>query len=134
METIERDDAAIQRNRIAIAIFAVLVLAAAVILYFGLRPPAQMDASDETFKTVDALYTAIRNEDEARLAECEARLLASNEAGKLPDPAWKTLNAIIAKARSGKWRPAAEALYEFMKGQKREGASEHESAKPKKRK
>jgi hypothetical protein len=134
METIERDDAAIQRNRIAITIFGSLAILAAVVLYFGLRPPPQMGASEETFKTVDALYTAIRNEDEARLADCEARLLSANEAGKLPDPAWKTLNAIIAKARSGKWRPAAESLYEFIRGQKRESASEPEQATPKKRK
>ena len=121
-------------NRIAIGIFGALVVVAAVVLYLGLRPPPQMGASEETFKTVDALYTAIRSEDEPRLAECEARLLAANEAGKLPDPAWKTLSAIIAKARAGKWRPAAESLYDFMKGQKREGPIEHEEKKPKKRK
>jgi hypothetical protein len=107
------------QKRIAIGLMGVAFVAVAAILYFGLRPQPQMGASEETFKTVDALYTAIRSENPARVESCEARLSEQNAAGKLPDRAWKTLRAIIERAKAGGWRPAAESLYEFMRGQRR---------------
>jgi hypothetical protein len=85
-----------------------------------------MGTSEQVFNTVDALYTAVRNEDEKRLGECEMRLKGYREAGKLPPEAADTLDGIIATARAGKWRSAAESLYEFMKGQRREGVIEHD--------
>jgi hypothetical protein len=123
--TTESDADTAQSNRIALIVLGVLIVGVGVILYFALRSPPQMGTSAEVFNTVDALYTAVRNEDEKRLGECELRLRGYREAGKLPPDAAKALDAIITKARSGKWRPAAESLYEFMKGQRREGVIEH---------
>ena len=37
------------------------------------------------------------------------------------EQAAKSLDGIIQTARAGRWQPAAERLYDFMKGQKREG-------------
>jgi hypothetical protein len=93
-----------------------------------------MGTSEQVFNTVDALYTAVRNEDEKRLGECEQRLRGYREAGKLPPDAADTLDGIIATAQKGRWRSAAESLYEFMKGQRREGVIEHDHAHDKKRK
>ncbi len=125
MRTIEPDVDTSRRNRIALVVLGVMVVGLGVMLYLGLRPTPQMGTSEEVFKTVDALYTAVRNEDQQRLGECEKRLKGYREAGKLPLKAANALDAIIATARAGKWRPAAESLYEFMKGQRREGAIEH---------
>ena len=75
--------------------------------------------------TVDALFTAVTARDERLLDECEKRLRAHNESGKLPGPAWDALSAKIARSRAGDWQRAAESLYDFMKGQRREGVLEH---------
>jgi len=107
------------QKRFSIILVTVAVIAAGAVIYFGLKPTPQMGASEETFKTVDALYTAVRSEDVARVETCEARLREQNTAGKLPDRAWKTLRSIIERAKAGNWRPAAESLYEFMRGQRR---------------
>jgi hypothetical protein len=115
-----------RRSRIACIVLGVLALAVGVILYFAFRSPPQMGTSDAVFHTVDALYTAIRNEDEKQLTDCEQRLRSYRETGKLPPDAADTLDGIIATARAGRWRSAAERLYEFMKGQRREGMIEHD--------
>ena len=126
MGTTEADADSTRRNRITLIALGVLVVGVGVVLYFALRSPPQMGTSAAVFNTVDALYTAVRNEDEKRLGECEQRLRGYREAGKLPPEAADTLDAIIARARSGKWRSAAESLYDFMKGQRREGVIDHD--------
>ena len=126
MVTTEPDVDTARRSRIAWVVLGVLTVAVGVFLYFALRSPPQMGTSDVVFHTVDALYTAVRNEDEKQLADCEQRLRGYRETGKLPANASDTLDGIIATARSGKWRSATESLYEFMKGQRREGVIEHD--------
>ena len=61
-------------------------------------------------------------EDAARLGECERRLRGYREAGQLPATAAAYLDDVIRTARAGRWSSAAEALYDFMRGQRREGA------------
>jgi hypothetical protein len=100
---------------------AVLAVAGAVLAYRG--TPPQMGTDEDVFNTVDALYTAVRNHDAKRLAECETRLKAYRAAGKLPADAAESLDAVIAKARAGSWEAAAARLYDFMKAQRREGAT-----------
>ena len=119
MTITEQDLRAAHRNRIALFTFGALTIAAGSVLYFGLRTPPQMGTSRDVFTTVDALFTAIGNQDEKQLGDCERRLLAAKDAGKLPSPAWNYLSNVIAQAKSGRWRPAAESLYKFMLGQQR---------------
>lgn len=126
MATTEGAADASRWNRIGWIALAVAAVILGVIVYFATRSPPQMGTSDKVFNTVDALYTAVRNEDGKRLGECEQRLRGYRETGKLPPDAAKALDAIIATARAGKWRPAAKALYDFMKGQRREGVIEHD--------
>ena len=97
-----------------------LLVAAAVLL--SLRSPPQMGPHAEVFETVDALYTAVRNRDEARLTQCEMKLAGYRAAGTLPKAAADRLDGVIAKARAGDWQPAAERLYDFMLAQRRDGA------------
>ena len=78
-----------------------------------------MGADDDVFKTVDALFTAVNMKDEAKLAQCERRLHAYRDAGKLPKSSAEYLDGVIAKARAGSWDSATERLYEFMLAQRR---------------
>jgi hypothetical protein len=81
-----------------------------------------MGADEDAAKTVDALFTAITARDEKLLGDCEKRLRAHHEAGKLPKAVSAHLDGIIATARAGRWQPAAERLYAFMAAQRRDAA------------
>ncbi len=119
------------------AVFAllglVLLVGLAVLSSYWSRPP-QMGTSEDAFQTVDALYTAVRSRDEARLGQCEQRLKAYREAGKLPAAAADSLDAIVRTARGGGWEPATRTLYDFMLAQRREGVLEPHAEKKKTRK
>lgn len=96
-----------------------LVIAVVVWLRTWHFPPPQMGTDEESFKTVDALFTAFTTRDRERLDDCERRLVARREAGKLPAQASARLQSLIGQARSGDWDSAAKRLYEFMYGQRR---------------
>jgi hypothetical protein len=87
----------------------------------GCGKPPQMGSDEETFATVDALFTAVTARDVQKLAECERRLHELRDAGKLPKDAAEHLDGIMRKARGGGWESAAERLYAFMREQRREG-------------
>ena len=91
-------------------------------LVWWTRPP-QMGADEEVFATVDALFTAVTAKDERLLGQCERRLHVLKDAGKLAGDASDYLDGIMQTARAGRWESTAERLYEFMKAQRREGAS-----------
>jgi hypothetical protein len=80
-----------------------------------------MGANEDVSRAVDALFTAVTARDEKRLAECERRLRALQEAGKLPGAAAGYLDRLIRTARTGGWEAAARSLYNFMRAQRREG-------------
>src|SRR5262245_27365058 len=90
----------------------------------GCKKP-QMGADEEVFKTVDALFTAVRAHDDNLLGQCEQRLRTLKEAGKLPGNAADYLDRIIVNARGGRWEAAAEKLYDFMSAQRRPAAAGH---------
>lgn len=108
-----------------------LVLGAA---FLGGRPP-QMGADEEVFRTVDALFTAVTARDAKLLGQCEQRIHAYRDAGKLPAASSDYLDGIIQTARADRWRPAAERLYDFMRVQRRDGPAtppkEEASIRPK---
>jgi hypothetical protein len=115
-------------GRLALLGLGVAGLIVVVILAF--RPPPQMGADHEVFDTVDALFTAVTARDEKRLGECERRLHALRDAGRLPAAAAGELDGVIGKARAGSWPAAAERLYRFMHAQRREGAGDRPAARP----
>ena len=87
------------RERVAGYVLIGLVAMVAVgvlIAYLGRAP--QMGADEDVFRTVDALYTAVRMKDEKRIGECETRLHGYRDAGKLPTSAAEFLDDVIAKA------------------------------------
>ena len=129
MPTESQEPGALRRNLVPVAVLGSLTIFLAAILWFALRPPPQMGTSEAVFRTVDALYTAVRNEDLPRVAECEAKLRSHRADGKLPQAAADTLDGVIAEARSGRWRPAAESLHAFMQGQRRDAGIDHDHEK-----
>jgi len=109
------------RNQIALSLLGLLLVALAARLYFSYRSQPQLSPSDEVFKTVDALFTAVTAHDAQRLADCQQRLAKYKEHGSLPAAAALRLDRIILLAQSGDWTTAAHRLYDFMQGQKRNG-------------
>ena len=108
------------RERAAWVAAGVLSVGVLVVWLWSLRAPPQMGPDADVFNTVDALYTAVRNQDERRLGKCAKRLDTYREAGKLADAPARYLNEIIATARAGDWAAATRRLYEFMSVQRRE--------------
>jgi len=90
-----------------------------LVLLNGCGKPPQIGADGKSFKGVDALYTAVTARDPKLLNQCAKNLQDLKIAGKLPEPAFHSLEAIIAKARDGNWQSAAADLTWFMKGQRR---------------
>lgn len=107
-----------RRTKVAAGLLGLLAVAIGVGFYWFGGPP-QMNGDDDVFRTVDALFTAIRASDERLVEDCQRRLRAYGEQGRLSRPAAAYLDDLIALARDGNRRLAAERLYQFMKGQRR---------------
>ena len=122
----DSDDDTRRRDRILLGAVGVVGLVLVVLVMLSLRSPPQMGTSEQVFNTVDALYTAVRNDDLKRIDECQVRLRGYRKAGKLPPDAADKLDRIIATAKSGAHQSAAESLYAFMLGQRREGVLEND--------
>jgi hypothetical protein len=85
----------------------------------GCGGQAQIGADKDTFKAVDALYTAVGLRDGKLVDQCQENLKALRGAGKIPEAASRSLESIMAEAKEGKWEPAQERLTKFMEGQRR---------------
>ena len=109
-------------DRIAVGAVGLIASVAICVAAWVLWPVPQIGPDDDVMRSVDALFTAITSKSEKRLELCRAKLQAHEQAGKLPPPAASRLTAIVRRAQGGEWQPAAEALYSFIKAQRREGA------------
>lgn len=96
-------------------------LVATLVILLGLSGCGEHQIGDdkESFKTVEALYTAVSLRELPKVEDCSARLKALKDSGKLSEGASGTLDAVIAKAREGQWEHAQQQLSTFMKGQHR---------------
>jgi len=86
----------------------------------GCGKPAQIGNDPECFRTVDALYTAVTSRRPPLLEQCAVNIEKLRAADKIRDAAYAELSGIVERARGGDWKPAAERLHWFMRGQKRE--------------
>jgi hypothetical protein len=109
----------VNRRRLINVVGVVIAVAGAAWWSWSLTPPPQIGADEEVFQTVDALFTALTSRDEKRLGECEQRLHASCDAGRLPAEPARYLDGVIQEARTGDWERAARRLYDFMYGQRK---------------
>lgn len=89
------------------------------LIVWMLRPAPSMGDDPDVFKTVDALYTAVRERKLDRVELCEQRLQDFESAGKLPTDAAKRLKSIVQQCKDGSWESATKRLYEFMMDQQR---------------
>ena len=95
--------------------------AAAAALVFALGcGETQMGADPETFKAVDAFYTAVSLREPDRVDQCAATLKALRDAGKLDAEPHDVLGGIATEAKGGGWESAQARLARFMRGQTRE--------------
>jgi hypothetical protein len=105
------------RGRWLLGVLALIV--GLMSLAWGLQSPPQLGHDEEVFQTVDALFTALTSRDPQRLDDCVQRLQFHRETGRLPARAARSLDGVIAQARRGEWRSAAEGLYRFIYAQRR---------------
>lgn len=101
------------------AAFGVFALALFATMLSSCGAPPQIGTDKETFKGVDALYTAVGLRDVGKIDQCMAKLKSLQEAGKMPESAYKSVDAISVDAKAGKWELALERLSKFMEGQRR---------------
>jgi hypothetical protein len=104
----------------------VLLLTGALVLFGGYfawskwdRTP-QIGTDERVFNTVDALFTALTTKDTKRLERCASRLAEHRREGRIPEESAELLDSIVAEARRGEWKTAAERLYDTMLSQRRE--------------
>jgi hypothetical protein len=117
------DETASTTRRAAAVVAGAAALAGLVWLFMWWSSrPSQIGANEEVSEAVDALFTSVTARDEKLLAECQRRLVALKDSGKLPLPAATYLDNIINKARAGRWESSAQSLYDFVRAQRRDGA------------
>ena len=95
------------------------VLAGLLAVGLGGCGPPQIGADRDSFKAVDALYTAVSLRDPRLLDQCAKTLQDLQAKGKLPPAAGESLEAHVAEARTGRWESAQSRLGDFMRGQRR---------------
>jgi hypothetical protein len=109
--------------RTALIAGGVGLAALAVVALQGCGRPPQIGPDEETFREVDALFTAVTARRPDLVDQCAQRLQTQRDRGKLPAKAHEELGRVIDRAKDGKWESAAERLYAFMQGQERPAAS-----------
>lgn len=92
-------------------------------LLSGCGRPAQLGSDEAVFGEVDALYTAVTSRRADLLEQSCGRLTELHRSGKVPAAAWQQLTAICDLADRQQWQPAAEQLWKFMRGQRKERSS-----------
>jgi hypothetical protein len=90
-----------------------------LLAFAGCGRPPQLGDDRESFKAVDALYTAVSLRNPQHLDRCERVLHDLQAKEKLSAAAGGSLDAIIAEARGGEWEEAQARLATFMRGQRR---------------
>lgn len=114
------DTEANPRERVAwMALAGVIGIVGLIALIAWWRTPPQMGVDEHVFRTVDALYTAVRNENGSKVSQCEERLKKYREQGSLPKSAHEYLTSVIAKTKQGNWESATRQLYDFMAAQRK---------------
>src|SRR5262249_13868290 len=101
------------RRKLAVESGGVLAMIGIALVIWSCLPSPKLQAEENVFNTVDALFTALTCRDRARLDACERRLKDYHDDGRMSDAVARTRESIIQLARDGKWEPAAKELYVF---------------------
>ncbi|MFO1023407.1 MAG: hypothetical protein U0903_22350 [Planctomycetales bacterium] len=96
-----------------------VVLSAVALLWTGCGPPQVLN-SDESLKSLDALWTAVTSQKRDLLTTAAKDLKKIHDDKKMSDAGWSRIDAIIKQAESGDWQGAAKKLQTFIKGQRKQ--------------
>lgn len=96
----------------------VFLLALVAATLVGCSGTPQLNGDPETLGAADALWTAVTAKRTDLLDKSAARIESLHTAGKLPEDAFQSLQAVIAQARAGQWAEARTDLKAFVKGQR----------------
>jgi len=81
--------------------------------------PSQIGGDETAFHEVDALYTAVTSRRTDLLDASWERLTKLHAEKRVTDAAFRELKQIVDQARHDEWKPAAERLWTFMRGQRK---------------
>lgn len=101
------------------AIESLLLLAVVGLVVAGCSAPPQWGTDDETFKMVDALWTAVTAQDVKLVDQCAEKIVKLHDEGHMPDPAFEYLQTVVAKAHSAQWPKARDQLKKLIRAQRR---------------
>ena len=107
------------RSLTSLRCLAIIVCGCCLLSVVGCGRPPQIGADEAVFGEVDALYTAVTAKRPDLLDQSRARLAELHRDGKVPQAAYQKLTAICEQADRQEWRPAAETLWHFMRGQRK---------------
>ncbi|MDP1798257.1 MAG: hypothetical protein Q8K78_12270 [Planctomycetaceae bacterium] len=96
-----------------------LLISAVTVWFVGCSRPAQIGVDETAWKEAEALYTAVTARKPDLLEASRERLRSLHESGRIQTPAFEQLNRIADQAHGGEWDPAAQALWKFMRGQRK---------------
>jgi hypothetical protein len=85
----------------------------------GCGSTPQVLDDEETYSTVDALWTAVTSKRTDLVDKTAARLASLHAEGKLSKEGLAALEQIIAQTRNNEWMPAAQDLKAFIQAQRK---------------
>lgn len=97
-------------------VFCVLLIVSLV----GCRRVPQVLTDEAVFGELDALYTAVTTRRRDLLNDCQKRLMKLHDEHKVSEAGYDEIEAIIKTAEADNWTKAAERLYTFMRGQRKQ--------------
>lgn len=101
-------------------IWIAVLLCAMSLVWAGCGPPQVLN-SDESLKSLDALWTAVTSQKSELLANAAKDLKRMHDQKRMSDAGWRSIDAIIKQAELGDWQGAAKKLRDFIKGQRKQG-------------
>ncbi|MES2793448.1 MAG: hypothetical protein V4719_27800 [Planctomycetota bacterium] len=90
-----------------------------IMLVSGCQPVPQVLNDEAAFGELDALYTAVTSKRRDLLDACRKRISKLHEEKRMSDAGFDEIEEIVALTEQDKWTPAAEQLYNFMRGQRK---------------
>ncbi len=96
----------------------VLLAAACLISLAGCSATPQLAGDEDCIAATDALLTAVSSKRQELLDASAAEIERLRSAGKLPDDAFESLSAVVARARAGEWAESRATLKKFIQGQR----------------
>ncbi len=96
-----------------------LLVSAITLSVLGCGRAPQIGEDETAWKEVEALYTAVTARRKDLVEASLKRMQTLHDEGRMSKPAFDRAHRIASQAQSGEWEPAAQALWQFMRGQRK---------------